>query len=252
MQPVDICNLALSKMGARVKINNLQTDTSPAAVNCNIWYDHLRRLLLRSAPWGFARNTVSLTQTGSILNTPANNDYPWLFNYTYPADCVRFRYLLPSPAPAAGVIPPTPGEPLVWAPWMMPSREWRYVVSNVNDGKVITTNLNMAIGVYNKDVKNSELFDEGFISALSAALAAELILPLSGNVALKGGMVNIAASAIVEAKADDGNESVAMVGPSEVEWIRARGGYGTYDGWNGGPAGMWGQYNCDWSGGYGS
>lgn len=250
MQPVDICNMALSKMGARVKINSLQTDVSPAAVNCNIWYNHLRRLLLRSAPWGFARTTVLLTQTGSILNNPPNNDYPWLFNYAYPADCVRFRYLVPSPPPQQTVSPPIAGQPLVWYPWMAPNRANRYVVSNVQDAKVITTNLDMAIGVYNKDVTDCDLFDEGFVDALSAALANELIMPLAGNVALKSGFVNIAKMSLDEAKAADGNEAIASV-DTTPDWIAVRGGYS--DWYNGGPSAFaWGQYNCDWSGGYGS
>ena len=75
MQPVDICNMALSEIGARVKITNLTTDTGPAAVHCNIWYDQLRKQLLRSAPWGFARYTIVLTPTGSILNNPSDNQY---------------------------------------------------------------------------------------------------------------------------------------------------------------------------------
>jgi hypothetical protein len=250
MQPVDICNMALSEMGARVKINSL-TDVTPAAVNCNIWYDQLRRLLLRSAPWGFARTTVALTQTGSILNNPPDNDYPWLFNYTYPSDCVRFRYLIPSPPPQDNTVPPVPGQPLMWLPWMMPSRDWRYVVNNIGDQRVITANLNAAIGIYNADITNVDQFDQGFIDALSAALAEKLILPLSGNVQMKSGFVNIAKSRIDEAKADDGNESISKV-DHVPDWIAARGA-GGYDNFiNNGPTSVWGIYNCDWSGGYGS
>lgn len=250
MQPVDICNMALSKMGARSIINRL-TESTPAAVACNLWYDHLRRLLLRSAPWGFARKTIALTQSGSILTTPPSNDYPFLFNYVYPADCIKFRYLVPMPPPQAAVTGPAPGEPLIWLPWMMPRRDWRYVISNFGDAKVVTTNLNRAVGVYNTDVQNCDLFDEAFIDALSSSLANELIMPLAGNVALKSGFVNIAKASIDSAMAYDGNE--AMPTTDHVpDWIAARGSPGAYDGWNGGPNSTWGQYNCEWSGGYGS
>lgn len=250
MQPVDICNMALSEMGARVKINSLK-DAGPAAVNCNIWYDQLRKLLLRSAPWGFARTTVQLTQTGSIINQPPNNDYPWLFTYTYPGDCIRFRYLVPMPPPIPNTIPATPGQPLLWAPWMMPSRDWRYVISNVGGQRSITSNLNMAMGVYNADITDVDQFDQGFIDALSAALSERLILPLSGNIQLKTGFMNLARSRIDEAKADDGNEAIAKVHAQDADWITARGMPG-YDNFiNNGPT-SWGQWNCDWSGGYGS
>jgi|SRR6185312_3707255 len=251
MQPVDICNMALSEMGARVTLNNLNTDATPAAVNCRIWYDRLRRQLLRSAPWGFSRKVVQLTPTGSILNNPPDNQYPQLFNYAYPSDCLKVRYLLPAPPPIPGVASPAPGEPLIWYPWMMPSRNWRFLVSSVGDTSQILANIQQAVGVYNADITNCDLFDELFIGALAAALAEKLILPLSGNIQMKQGFIGIASKAVTDARAADGNEALPSTDHTP-DWIAVRGlpGSAAFLG----PGGMaeWGMWYCDWNtGGYG-
>lgn len=246
--PVDICNMALSKMGARAKINSLN-DTSPAAIHCNIWYDHLRQLLIRSAPWGFCRMTVQLSPLGSVNNTPPDNQYPWLFNYAYPPDCLRMRYIIPVPPPAPNVVPPNPGQPLLWSPWMMPRRDFRYLVTNIGSQKQIVSNLNNAIAIYNSDVKDVSLFDPGFADALVGALAAELVLPLAGNVQLKQMLSQIAMMEVTEAKSMDGAEAIAKV-DHVPDWIQAR-SFGAEASYAGGTLSAWGMWNTDWSGGYG-
>lgn len=249
VQPVDICNMALSKMGARVKINSL-SDTTPAAVHCNIWYDHLRQLLNRSAPWGFCRMTVALTPLGAVNNTPPNNQYPWMFNYAYPPDCLRMRYVIPSPPPDSMVTPPAPGQPLLWGPWMMPRRDYRFLVTNIGNQRQIVSNLNNAIAIYNSDVTDTTQFDVGFVDAFAAALAAELIQPLAGNIQQRQLFTQLAMNEITSAKAMDGAEAIAKV-DHVPDWLLAR-GWGSESSYpGGGPMMTWGLWNCDWSGGYG-
>lgn len=233
--PADICNMALSDIGARATIAAL-TDPGPAAVACNIWYDKLRQMLLRTAPWGFARSTIALTQLGAITNTPPDNIYPFPYKYAYPSDCIKFRYLLPPPTqPITGaIVPPTTGNsaPLICAPWALPSRHRRWLPSNekyqqggqgaILNRTVLLATEAQAYGVYTQDISDPDLFDIGFEQALVAALSSKLVMPITGKTTMKKDYEQIAELRISQARADDGNE--AMPTTDHVpDWIRARG-----------------------------
>lgn len=78
---VDICNIALHRIGAE-RITSL-ADTTKRAKICNDLYSFERDLLLREHPWNFATARVALAKTA---NTP-------LFGFTgefqLPADYIR-------------------------------------------------------------------------------------------------------------------------------------------------------------------
>jgi hypothetical protein len=132
----------------------------------------------------------------------------------------------------------------------MPRRDYRYLVTRISDVRQIVSNLNMAVGVYNADVTDVTQFDPGFTNGFVGALAAELVLPLAGNVQLKGSLTQIALMEINEAKAMDGAEAIAKV-DHIPDWILAR-GFGADSAFAGqGLLTSWGMWNCDWSGGYG-
>ena len=61
---VDICNLALQRLGAK-PISSL-SDDSTAARECNRVYDHARDSELRSHPWNFARKRASLAASSTV------------------------------------------------------------------------------------------------------------------------------------------------------------------------------------------
>ncbi len=75
MSAVDICNRALSEMGKSIVINSLD-DPTPAATQCKLHYTAIRQQLLRAAPWGFARKTVTLSQLGTLTENPPTSPYP--------------------------------------------------------------------------------------------------------------------------------------------------------------------------------
>lgn len=242
---VDICNRALSKIGVQAAIASL-AEASNEAVQCALWYDNVRTSLLRTAPWGFARRTLALTQLGDLADNTA--PYPYLYKYAYPSDCVKLRYLLAPQAVATNSIsPPQVGNPGNAGAWLMPSRENRFIVAADVDGmgvqsKVILSNVYQALGVYTMDVVNPDMFDDMFDGALSVALAAHLVMPLTGKVGLAETFAKIAEQSILNARAADANEAIPSVDHTP-DWITTR-GVGSY----GGPYATWG----NWFGGYDS
>lgn len=257
--PVDICNRALTEMGARTLISSLD-ETSSAAVACKIFYNETVEWLLRMAPWAFARRTINLTQLAiqDATSTTPNNFYPWLVKYAYPSDCVKFRYVIPPPTPPTAqgaTIPNVTSSPI--APWVGPSRAYRFLPALDTDAdgvqsKVLLSNIQNAVGVYTALVSNVELMDKGFKDALVAVLAHKLILPLSGNVQLKTTFYQLAMARITEARVQDGNEAIPTAN-LPVDWIQARGmypaggfGIGPGDGWEN--MGYWydGYDNMSW------
>ena len=234
--PASIANAALSIVGTRSTIVAL-TDTSKEAIQCQIWYDRLRRRLLRSAHWGFARFQQSLSQLGD-LNPDMTSPYPWAFKYAYPSDCLKARYVLCPPAPP----PPTANVPLVGvtgiitAPWAFPSRANRFVIAADKDAlgnqtRTWVTNVQNAIGVYTMDVTNTTLFDDLFTGALEMTLAFFICNALTGNVAIKQQLREDVQNAIIQARVADGNESIPKTDHTP-DWIQVRAAGNAY-GWGG-------------------
>ncbi len=228
-----ICNQALGEMGARAQITDFLTDTTQAGKMCRLFYNPTRQALLRSAPWGFARKTAALTSISLLTDNPQGSVYPWLDMYEYPADCLKMRYILPPPVVTNNADPDVSVQYIY--PWCPPSRQWRFLPSFADvpavdpedppvPTKVLLANVLEALGVYTADVEETTFFDILFEQALVAALASKLILPLAGNVNLKSGFLKVAADALLQARAVDGNEALPSTDHS-VDWMVARGVY---------------------------
>jgi hypothetical protein len=84
---VKICNLALSKLGARNKIEDIEEATAEAEA-CNMWYDLALETALEAFDWSFARKRASLAP--SAFDPPEG---VWAFRYQWPNDCVAPRQI---------------------------------------------------------------------------------------------------------------------------------------------------------------
>jgi hypothetical protein len=78
---VDVCNRALSRVGA-ARITSLTDDTKPARA-CNSAYAHVRDEVLRAHPWNAAISRASLAK---LADAPA---FGYDAQYQLPADCLR-------------------------------------------------------------------------------------------------------------------------------------------------------------------
>lgn len=225
MADVDICNRALAAIGARATIASLN-DPTQAAVQCKLQYNTIRKMLLRAAHWGFARRQVALAQLGS--QTAGTAPFPWLYSYAYPSDCLKMRYMTAAPVTQTGSISvPVTGDFLL-PPWQA-SRQYRFLIGNDTDSnnnmrKIVLTNLYQAIGVYTIDVVDTNIFDPIFEEAFVAALSSKLVIPLTGNAAMKTTFEQSAAGMVVQARVADGNEALPSTAHTP-DWIAARGAY---------------------------
>lgn len=221
---VDICNEALLEVGARTSINAF-TDGSPAAFACQTYYDQMRKLLLRTAPWNFCRAQGDLSLLLSLTNGDAV-PVPWSYEYLYPPDCVKFRYMIGRPISTVTTGIPVTGD-IIFPSAFGASRRQRFLVgqdrdSSNNTRKVILTQACQAVGVWNRDETNVDLFDSGFHEALVALLCYKFVIPLSGNVGMKNSYLGLAKDAVMAARAMDGEESLSTTDHTP-DWIAARG-----------------------------
>jgi hypothetical protein len=77
-----LCNLALSRIGAR-RLASYESDTTTEAVACRLHYELARDGLLRRHQWDFAKDSKPLSK----LPAAASPKYPAAWQL--PADCVR-------------------------------------------------------------------------------------------------------------------------------------------------------------------
>lgn len=150
---VQICNIALSRIGQTQFIDSL-TEQSKAAELCSLHYDQCREEVIQAAPWPFAEARVYLADIGS---PPVN----WQFRYRYPTDCLQAQYIsLPGMR-----LPPTELRP-------------KYKVINASGGRAIVTDMPEAELVYTASVEDTTYFSPLFVTALAWRLGAELAMAL--------------------------------------------------------------------------
>ncbi len=179
--PADLVNLSLARIGYKRQIGSLY-DGSIAAKTALTLYAQTRDELLRSEDWGFAERNAPLTL---LKQAPANGFYPpgqwtnanppipWLFEYAYPADCLKVRCIRPQPLFVMDFDP----QPFVWS------------VENDNSladpDKVILCNAPNAILTYTGQLTNPADWESDFTEAFAAALARRLSPILVGLDATK-------------------------------------------------------------------
>lgn len=256
--PVTLSNRALSELATRSTITAIDgTDPSYEALQAQLWYNTCRLQLLRTAHWGFARTQLSLTQTGDLY--PDNTSpYPWGYQYVYPSDCVKMRYIIAPPIiPPGNISPPNVSDVSLNTWWWRPSRKNRFVIQDVVDAngkgsKQLVSNVYAAIGVYTRDEQNPALYDELFIQALTTYMAYRMAPSINGNIQIRAEMKQATQEAIIQARTQDGNEAIPTT-DHVPDWIATRGigspfGYGTgpnpWDAYASAPA--WGNWYSGW------
>ena len=195
---IDICNLALLRLGTRSSITAL-TEGSVEANACSLVYFLLRDTLLAAHPWNFATRRVGLADLGA----PPDQ---WRHRYAYPSDCLHARTIQP-PQGHVNVVPfEVSGD----------------VDAGGNAIKVILCDVPAAELVYTAKITTPLLFPPHFIEALSWMIAAELANALSGDDNLAQNAMQMATQAITAGRANDANEASR---PQDhiPDWITVRG-----------------------------
>lgn len=182
--PADVINLALARLGFKLRVGSLY-DGSAAAKKALDVYAQTRDVLLRDADyaWPFAeRNVVATLLKQSPVGgyippnqwNPVNNPpLSWLFEYSFPSDCLEVRAVKPQ----TFFIPNFDPQPNLFA--------------IINDNgftppqRAIVCNVAGAILTYVGQVTDPNQWPPDFTEALAANLARRLAPFVGGPEALK-------------------------------------------------------------------
>ena len=112
---VDIVNQAASQMGSRAQCSSVNpSDGSPLGDAASLLYTTQVQAVLRAAKWNCCRFQAPLTLLKAAAGTPPNvsgTTLPipplgFLYEYSWPADALAGRFILPTPLPQPAVSPP--------------------------------------------------------------------------------------------------------------------------------------------------
>ncbi len=238
----EIANRAILAVGARGQIGRPDEQSNEARY-VRAFYDSTLRALLRSAHWNFARKYAFLNQLksapGAIGNTSQGTAQwdpksqpppPWLYEYEYPSDCLKMRYVAPQVQNLAVQGTPifsTPSNIPVPLQTFRPQRFMEATDENLSSGAgtVILSNQFQAIGVYTVFVDNPTRWDPQFMQAFENALGTRLAIPLGGDKKMAADARAEAKEIVLQARVTDGNEGLTM-GPLTdrvPDWLAVRG-----------------------------
>lgn len=171
---VDICNAALSHLGARAQVSAISPpDGSVEAGYCARFYPLSRRELIETGAWSFAKTRVLLAEVD-------NDSQFYEYAYALPSDCVDPLRVIPQKyLTQAG---------LLWPLGTYRSEtDWRRFDDLFSErgsadfeieGEVLRTNEPEAVLLYKRDVTDTNKFSPLFGKALSMWLASYLAGPI--------------------------------------------------------------------------
>jgi len=195
---VDVCNLALQKMGAR-RIVSL-TEDSPNARDCNAVYATLRRVELRKNVWNFARKRALLAPDAE---TP---DFGFALQFSLPADFIRMTQNNRGEVSGVGRRR-TLGQP---------------VVDYQIEGRKLLSNEGTEIRLlYVSDITDPNLFDPLFVDALASRMAEVLNEKINQSNSKKTTAKQDYKDAIAEAKRTNAIENQPVIS-AEDSWNSER------------------------------
>ena len=143
---VDICNLALARVGQDVIVN--LTDTGRSARLCNLLYEPSRDQLLRSYRWKFA---IKRTELAASATAP---DHGYTYSYPLPTDCLRVLSVSEEDPEFDPDL-----DPALW---------------DIEDGELVTDKVAPLPIKYIARIEDTNQFDPCFIDALTAYMAYKL------------------------------------------------------------------------------
>lgn len=163
---VQICNLALAKIGHEGFITSL-TENSKGARYMNAFYEPMRDVVMRSFLWRFARKMAILAP---LVSTP---EFDGGYYFQYPDDCLR--------------VVGTDKD------YFYAGETWKR-----HGDKIIATDSVLKI-VYIERITNPTLFDPMFVDVLASRLAYEAAMPITKDRSIKDDMKKEYSSSIMRA-----------------------------------------------------
>ncbi len=179
--PADAVNGALRRIGYKMRVGSLYDGSEASKVALDV-YAQTRDELLRQNDWDFAERNLNMSllkqapQGGyvpPVVWTTAYPPLPYLFEYAYPADCLKVRAIKPQ---AIFVMDFDP-QPVVYSV----ANDTAYAPPQ----KVLLCNVESAILTYTGQVTDLATWEADAVETLIAALGRRLVPSLVGLNALK-------------------------------------------------------------------
>ncbi len=193
---VQICNLALSALGSKAKIQAL-TEESKEAQACNLHYTPALRTILEDVDWSFC----SATATSALSSDDPPDD--WTYMYAEPANSAKVREIVNElgrtrdPIPFARHI--HNGQRMLLTDWEAPT--WRYTLEN----------------------DDPTTYSGAFVEAFKYLLAANIAMELTRKPEIAEAMSKQYRLAKQNANTNDANEIHENGEPEKtIEWIDIR------------------------------
>lgn len=203
---VDICNIALSHLGARAQVSAINPpDGSVEAGYCARFYPLARREVLEAMNFSFAKARAQLAEV-------ANTSTIWTYAYALPADCIQpLRVLRLEYAQQIALLWPI-GYRYTGNEWVRIEDAFseRASASFEVEGQVIRTHEPEAVLLYKRDVTDTTKLSPLVTSAIGMVLAGYLAGPIIKG--LDGAKVgqqwrNMGFESLMRAAASDANAS---------------------------------------------
>jgi hypothetical protein len=189
----EICNQSLGRIGAK-RINNLETDGSPQAIQCRLHYEQTRDALIRSHYWRFASTRVMLSQ-----DTIDPEGDEWDNQFILPSDMMRAKSVYDG----------------------VQTRNSRF--SYALEGDRLLTNEGSIDFRYIKRITDPTKFDSLFIEVLVLTIAKKLVGPLAGaNVKLSQDVKQDLVPLMKQVRANDRQETNTRGKADRHLWNDAR------------------------------
>lgn len=160
MSPVDICNLALARLGDMANVISIDPpEGSSQAQHCAMFYPIARDSMLESHNWSFTINTDELALVAENVNG-------WSFAYARPSECMRVIEVIQNNAQSQ---PST-----IYSNTINTSKKENYACESYLGSPVIYTNIDTAMLRYIKRETDTNKYSVLFCDALSWLLASHL------------------------------------------------------------------------------
>lgn len=195
--PIDISNLALTKLGAHL-ITSF-TDSTTEAIIANLQYPICRDAVLEDRDWTFATAEVQLTPT--VPTDPFPPEYGQA--YALPGDCLLIRYcFIPNPVAIGGG---SLLEQTITSEQAVTRPTWNRF------GNLAFSNTTTLWARYVRRIEDTTQYTSQFVQALATRLAYEMAMPITNKVELAAQLSKEYDMKMVAASGRDGSQGTPQV-----------------------------------------
>lgn len=200
---IDIVNLALSHIGQKEWVADLNENSSAAQAVKTVWTIAVRKVL-RDAPWRFARRFATMA---TLASSPTTD---WLYAYQQPSDCLVPRRVVAATGALAAVT-------------RLEASPQPFSTMSTGSGMLVLCDKTPATLEYTAYVPDTAQWSDDFTMAFSLYLASLLAMPLAIKADLRGQLGKEYDKALADAQANMANEYAPETNPLPCEFIAVRG-----------------------------